>query len=61
MTSKQPKTPQPPIPSLAAVLRPGVASLTTIAHDDWCRIFKGGECNCSPDVTISTIKKETQK
>ena len=21
-------------------------------HDDWCNIFKGGECNCKPDIKI---------
>jgi hypothetical protein len=20
-------------------------------HDDWCNRFKGGDCNCNPEVT----------
>lgn len=25
-----------------------------IQHDDWCRIFRGGECNCDPTLTVTT-------
>jgi hypothetical protein len=21
-----------------------------ICHDDWCRIYKGGYCNCNPEI-----------
>ena len=21
-----------------------------VSHDDWCAVFKGGGCNCNPDV-----------
>ena len=24
---------------------------TVMAHDDWCEIYKGNECNCDPIVT----------
>jgi hypothetical protein len=23
----------------------------TCSHDDWCQIYKGGYCNCDPDIT----------
>jgi hypothetical protein len=29
--------------------RPNV-SHEVIYHDDWCRIYDGGACNCKPDV-----------
>jgi hypothetical protein len=25
-----------------------------VQHDDWCSILSGGECNCVPDVTVTT-------
>jgi hypothetical protein len=33
-------------------LKPGV-HLTTIAHDHWCAIYQGGDCNCVPDISVS--------
>lgn len=24
----------------------------TIAHDNWCHIYRGGDCNCDPDVEL---------
>jgi len=27
-----------------------------VCHDDWCAIYKGGYCNCEPDVTIMDNK-----
>lgn len=23
-----------------------------ISHDRWCRIYSGGACNCSPDISL---------
>lgn len=23
-------------------------------HDDWCNKLSGGDCNCTPDVTLTT-------
>jgi hypothetical protein len=23
-----------------------------IYHDDWCRIYRGGYCNCDPDIVV---------
>jgi hypothetical protein len=27
-------------------------TLVTIAHDDWCGWFRGGTCNCVPDIEM---------
>jgi hypothetical protein len=32
--------------------RPGVLSDVKIEHDEWCNIFRGGECNCDPTLTV---------
>ena len=29
---------------------PGEVRHITVQHDDWCSIFRGGECNCKPEV-----------
>lgn len=34
------------------LVKPGTITNAYIAHDDWCLIFKGGDCNCNPDVTL---------
>ena len=26
-----------------------------VAHDDWYRVYNGGECNCDPDMTAVEI------
>ena len=31
---------------------PNGAHKVDVLHDDWCRIFAGGNCNCDPDVKI---------
>ena len=23
-----------------------------VEHDNWCNIFKGGECNCKPNIKM---------
>ena len=33
-------------------LAPGIHHVD-IHHDDWCAIYKGGTCDCAPDVTLS--------
>lgn len=30
--------------------KPGVLSNVEAQHDDWCDIYKGGFCNCNPDI-----------
>jgi hypothetical protein len=32
----------------------GVSQLE-IAHDDWCRIYLGGYCNCDPDIRVRPL------
>jgi hypothetical protein len=31
----------------------GTVSLVDVAHDDWCRIFKGKRCNCDPEIRVA--------
>jgi hypothetical protein len=26
-----------------------------VAHDAWCRIFKGKRCHCDPDIRVAWI------
>ncbi len=34
---------------LAKLARQGVV-VVTIAHDDWCSLLKGADCDCDPDL-----------
>ena len=29
---------------------PGKITEIDICHDDWCLIYKGGACNCNPEI-----------
>jgi hypothetical protein len=31
----------------------GSMSQVTVAHDTWCRSFKGKPCNCDPDIRVA--------
>ena len=33
-----------------AGLQRGGVYTTAVLHDDWCHIYKGGNCNCDPVV-----------
>lgn len=33
--------------------------IVNVCHDDWCGIFKGGCCNCNPEV--GTPKKHVRE
>jgi hypothetical protein len=33
-----------------AGLQPGGFYTTAVLHDDWCGIYRGGDCNCDPIV-----------
>jgi hypothetical protein len=35
----------------------GKAYDARIAHDNWCRVYNGGECNCDPDISFIEITK----
>jgi len=36
------------------LLMPG-AYIVHISHDGWCEIYKHGNCNCKPEITIENI------
>lgn len=42
---------------LAGMLKPGEMGIIEVQHDDWCGIFKGGECNCNPDIIQRPMPK----
>jgi hypothetical protein len=31
---------------------PGSVNEVDICHDDWCRIYRGGYCNCEPEIRL---------
>ena len=31
---------------------PDGVSDVEVAHDDWCRIYKGKYCNCDPEIRV---------
>ena len=35
-------------------LRPGIMP-ADICHDDWCGIYKGGYCNCDPEIKVYRV------
>jgi len=35
-----------------ASLKPGGLYHAIIHHDSWCAIYKGGGCNCTPDISV---------
>lgn len=35
------------------VFKPGTFSEIMVGHDDWCGKLKGGECNCTPEISVS--------
>jgi enamine deaminase RidA (YjgF/YER057c/UK114 family) len=39
---------------------PGKLYSTAVKHDDWCRVYLAGECNCDPEITITEITKENR-
>lgn len=42
--------------------KPGVLYHLDFYHDDWCNVFKGGVCNCNPDVKVrGSGQQETQE
>lgn len=30
--------------------------MTMVAHDEWCAHFRGGECDCDPDVSLQELR-----
>jgi len=37
-------------------LAPGL-HIVQVLHDDWCAIWRDGECNCEPEVRLSAPGK----
>jgi hypothetical protein len=33
---------------------------TTVKNDDWCNVYKAGECNCDPEITFVEITSENR-
>ncbi len=31
---------------------PGRVGMVEVRHDDWCGIWKGGACNCEPELAV---------
>jgi hypothetical protein len=31
-----------------------------VKHDDWCRVYKGGECNCDPEIEFTEVTNENR-
>jgi len=36
---------------------PGVYQID-VRHDDWCNIYRGGYCNCDPEIVLRKDGKE---
>ena len=32
-----------------------------IRHDSWCAIYKGGYCNCDPDIDLRQIRSREKR
>jgi hypothetical protein len=39
-------------PAGAVATFPGRLTDVDICHDDWCRIYQGGYCNCDPEIHL---------
>lgn len=40
----------------AGMIRRGMATHTTILHDDWCNLLAGrGPCNCDPEIRFAPM------
>jgi|SRR5579862_3341933 len=37
------------------ILTPGSVTIMHVHHEDWCQHFKGGECDCRPDVEFESV------
>lgn len=40
---------------LGAEAKKGTLTMVSIRHDDWCGIFRGGDCDCDPDVVPGDV------
>jgi hypothetical protein len=42
-------------------ITPASATMIDICHDDWCRIYKGGYCDCEPEIKIHNAWPDTRR
>jgi len=35
-------------------MEPGKVDHIHVKHDPWCGVFKGGRCDCGPEIDITT-------
>jgi hypothetical protein len=35
-----------------AELTPGRLRAVNVYHDDWCRVYRGGYCDCDPEIEL---------
>lgn len=33
---------------------PGTVTRISVCHDTWCAIYKGGYCNCNPEIRVGS-------
>jgi len=36
----------------------GKVSMVNVFHDDWCKIYNGGNCNCNCEVQVRPLEEE---
>jgi hypothetical protein len=44
------------LPATHPARQPGAVTVAEVQHDEWCRHFKGGVCNCNPNLIMKTTK-----
>lgn len=42
-----------------APLERGKLTHIMVRHDDWCDVFRGGVCNCNPDISFMSHEQWT--
>jgi len=42
-----------PMLRAARKAKPGTVTQIRVYHDDWCSVFRGGLCDCNPEVTVA--------
>lgn len=45
------------VEAVARGAQPGKVTHIDVYHDDWCAVFSGGACNCTPIVKPRTPSK----
>ncbi len=46
------------LPASTDINAPGVHHMV-FYHDTWCNIYRGGSCNCEPDIKLFTEPKRS--